>query len=68
MGATVFERLVCLKDWIDAENRMQYKELEASTSGVDTQESGAGTEADNESDDECDPEEESGLWYMKSNY
>jgi hypothetical protein len=52
-----FERLVCLKDWIDVENRMQYK-IEAATSSVETQESGIGTEMDNDSDDEND------LWYM----
>ena len=66
MGPTVFERLVCLKDWIDAEDRLQYKEVEATTSGFETQ--STETEANNESDDECDPREESGLWYMNPNY
>jgi hAT family C-terminal dimerisation region len=36
LGPTVFERLVCLKDWIDAENRMQYK-IEAATFSAETQ-------------------------------
>ena len=63
LGPKVFERLVCLKDWIDAENRDQYKEVDASLSGADTQ----GSEGP-PSDDECDPEEETGQWYMRSNY
>jgi hypothetical protein len=44
---------VYLKDWIDAENRMQYK-IEAATSGAKTQESVTGTEADNDLDDKGD--------------
>jgi hypothetical protein len=61
LGPKVFERLVCLKDWIDAENREQYKEIEASLSGAETQ----GSE-EPPSDDECEPEEETGQWYMRS--
>jgi hypothetical protein len=53
---------VCLKDWIDVENRMQYK-IEAATSSVETQESGIGTEMDNDSDDENELEDND-LWYM----
>ena len=40
LGAHVFERLVCMKDWIDAENRNQHQHQQASTSEVDTEESG----------------------------
>ena len=62
LGPVVFERLVCLKDWIDAENREQYNEIEPYSSGAETQESNASPA----SDDECEPEEESGIWYMRS--
>ena len=58
MGPTVFERLVCLKDWIDAENRDQFKEPEASLSGADTE--------GPLSDPDCEPEEETGQWYMRT--
>jgi len=39
LGPHVFERLVCLKDWIQAEERSQHVH-EASSSEVDTEESG----------------------------
>ncbi len=66
LGAHVFERLVCLKDWIDAENRTQHAMgLEASSSGVDTQESGTEGPEPNE---DSDGEQESDLWYMHNNY
>jgi hypothetical protein len=57
---------MCLKDWIDAENRMQYK-IEATTSGAKTQENGTDTEADNDSDDEGDLQVND-LWYMNSDF
>jgi hypothetical protein len=57
---------MCLKDWIDTENRMQYK-IEATTSGAKTQENGTDTEADNDSDDEGDLQVND-LWYMNSDF
>ena len=67
LGPTVFERLVCLKDWFDAETRMQHERMEDDTSGVDTQESATGAEMDDDSDGACDPQE-SELWYMNRTY
>ena len=63
LGPKVFERLVCLKDWIDAENRLQHQAIDPS-SGHDTQESA--TDAD-DSDGEPDSEA-ADLWYMHVNY
>ena len=62
LGPIVFERLVCLKDWIDAENRMQYK-IEAATSGTETQDTNTGTEADSDDDGDL---QDNDLWYMNS--
>ena len=62
LGAYVFERLVCLKDWIDAKNHKQHRDQQASSSGVDTEESG--TEANLDSDGA----EENEQWYMNPNY
>ena len=67
LGAKVFERLVCLKDWIDAETRMQHESIEATTSGIETQESGTGTEAEEDLNGACDPQE-SNLWYMNNDF
>jgi hAT family C-terminal dimerisation region len=39
LGAQVFEKLMCLKDWIDAEERNQYRDHPQS-SKVETEESG----------------------------
>jgi hAT family C-terminal dimerisation region len=39
LGAHIFERLVCLKDWIDAEERNQYRD-QPQSSEVETEESG----------------------------
>jgi hAT family C-terminal dimerisation region len=39
LGAHIFERLVCLKDWIDVEERNQYRD-QPQLSGVETEESG----------------------------
>ena len=63
LGAHVFERLVCLKDWIDAENGMQHEPLEATSSGVKTQESGTEPEPEEDSDSETESE----YWYMNEN-
>jgi hAT family C-terminal dimerisation region len=56
-GAKTFERLVCLKDWFDAEQRNQHAPVEQS-SGVFM------IEADGDSDGM--PEND--LWYMNSNF
>jgi hAT family C-terminal dimerisation region len=41
LGSKLFEQLVCNKDWIDAENRMQHDTtFEAATSAIETQENG----------------------------
>lgn len=66
LGAHVFERLVCLKDWIDAENRKQYQDQQASSSGVDTEESG--TEPRPEANSDSDGAEESEQWYMNADF
>lgn len=66
LGAHVFERLVCLKDWIDAEERMQHRPQQASSPEVDTEESG--TEAQHEANSDSDGAEESEQWYMNANF
>ena len=65
LGPHVFERLVCLKDWIQAEDRKQHM-IEASSSEADTEESG--TEARHEANSDSDGAEESEQWYMNPNY
>jgi hAT family C-terminal dimerisation region len=45
LGAKTFERLVCLKDWFDAEQRNQHAPVEQQSSGEFM------TEADGDSDD-----------------
>jgi hAT family C-terminal dimerisation region len=57
LGAKPFERLVCLKDWFDAEQRNQHATVEQSSGEFMT-------EADGDSDGM--PENE--LWYMNSNF
>ena len=59
LGAHVFERLVCLKDWIDAEERNQHAGAEEA-SGVETPPTG-------ELNEDSDGEQESDLWYMHHN-
>jgi hypothetical protein len=66
LGAKVFERLVCLKDWIDADDHLQGFGLlyqEENMDGVDNQESTDTTE--NNTDDEFDPHGDDELWYMR---
>lgn len=65
MGPSVFERLICLKDWFDAAERVQYNNAPTDDSGFETQ--SVGTEANDDSDIECDPREETGHWYMYPN-
>lgn len=67
LGPHVFERLVCLKDWINAEDRIQYDpNVNVSSSEADTEESGTGKRPENNSD--SDGAEESEQWYMNRNY
>jgi hypothetical protein len=65
LGAHVFERYVCLKDWIDVEERNQYRNQPQSF-GVETEESGTEPRPSDNSD--SDGAEESEQWYMNANY
>jgi hAT family C-terminal dimerisation region len=56
-GAKTFKRLVCLKDWFDAEQRNQHTLVEQSSGEFMT-------EADGDSDSMSENE----LWYMNSNF
>jgi hAT family C-terminal dimerisation region len=56
-GAKTFERLVCLKDWFDAEQRNQYAPVEQSSGEFMT-----------EADEDSDGMSENILWYMISNF
>ena len=56
LGPHVFERLVCLKYWIDADERMQHRD-EESSSAADTEESG--TELQSQANSDSDGAEES---------
>jgi hAT family C-terminal dimerisation region len=56
LGEKTFERLVCLKDWFDAEQRNQHAPIEQSSGEFMT-------EADEDSDGMLENE----LWYMNSN-
>ena len=66
LGAHVFERLVCLKDWIDAENRVQHGDPLLTSSEVEIEESGTEPRPGDNSD--SDGAEESEQWYMNANY
>jgi hAT family C-terminal dimerisation region len=57
LGAKTFERLVCLKDWFDAEQRNQHAPIEQSSGEFMTEADG---------DSHGMPENE--LWYMNSNF
>ena len=65
LGPHVFERLVCLKDWIQAEERMQHVP-EQTSSEADTEESR--TEARHKPNSDSDGAEESEQWYRDPNY
>jgi hypothetical protein len=72
LGANLFEKLVCLKDWIDAEERLQHDTtLESTTRAVPTQESGTNMiiSPDDVSDGACDIHvEDNDLWYLNDDY
>jgi hAT family C-terminal dimerisation region len=57
LGAKTFQRLVCLKDWFDAEQRNQHASLEQSSGEFMT-----------EADADSDGMPENDLWYMNSNF
>jgi hypothetical protein len=65
LGLHVFERLVWLKDWINAEDWAQHGDPPAISSGVETDESG--TERRPEGNSDSDGAEENELWYMNDN-
>jgi hAT family C-terminal dimerisation region len=58
LGVKTFERLVCLKDWFDVEQRNQHSPMEASSSDEFM------TDTDGDSDDIL----ENDLWYMNQNF
>ena len=69
LGAHVFERLVCLKDWIQAEERTQHLPQQQSSPEANTEESG--TEARHEAgqaNSDSDGAEESEEWYRNENF
>jgi hAT family C-terminal dimerisation region len=72
LDANLFEKLVCLKDWIDAEDRMQHDiTLEATTRAIPIQQSGTNMiiSPDDDSDDACDINvENNNLWYLNDDY
>lgn len=63
LGPHVFERLVCLKDWIDAEERTQHLPQQQSSPEANTEESGTG-----EANSDSDGAEESEQWYRNANF
>jgi hAT family C-terminal dimerisation region len=67
LDSKLFEQLVCNKDWIDAENRMQHDiTFEAATSTIKTHESDTDIPdipLEDDSDGTCDIQE-TDLWYM----
>jgi hypothetical protein len=69
LGAHVFERLVCLKDWIQAEERTQHLPQQQSSPEANTEESG--TEARHEAgqaNSDSDGAEESEQWYRNASF
>ena len=66
LGPHIFERLVCLKDWINVEERKQHVPEQASSFEVDTEDSG--TEAWHEVNSDSNGAEESEEWYRNENF
>jgi hAT family C-terminal dimerisation region len=68
LGSKLFEQLVCNKNWIDAENRMQHDTtFEAATSAMEAQESGTDIPLEDDSDGACDIQDND-LWYMHNDF
>jgi hAT family C-terminal dimerisation region len=57
LGAKTFERLICLKDWFDAEQHNQHAPVEQSSG-----------EFMIEADEDSDGMPENDLWYMNPNF
>jgi hypothetical protein len=72
LGVNIFEKFVCLKEWIDVEDRMQYDTtLEATTCTIPIQESDTNMiiSSYDDSDDACDINvKDSDLWYLNDDY
>jgi hAT family C-terminal dimerisation region len=72
LGANLFEKLVFLKDWIDAEEHMQHDTtLETTTRAIPTQKSDTNMiiSPDDDSDGACDINvEDNDLWYLNDDY
>jgi hypothetical protein len=68
LGAHVFERLVCLKDWIDAEERTQHLPQQQSSPEANTEESGTEVRHEGEANSDSDGAEESEQWYRNANF
>jgi hAT family C-terminal dimerisation region len=68
LGSKFFEQLVCNKDWIDVECRMQYDTtFEAVTSTIETQEIGTNIPLEDDFDDPYDIQDND-LWYMHNDF
>jgi hAT family C-terminal dimerisation region len=68
LGSKFFEQLVCNKNWIDAENRMQHDTtFEPATSAIEAQESGTDIPLEDDSDGACDIQDND-LWYMHNDF
>jgi hAT family C-terminal dimerisation region len=71
LGSKLFEQLVCNKDWIVAESRIQHDTtFEATTSVIETQESGTNIHDIPLEDDSDDPYDiqDNDLWYMHNDF
>jgi hAT family C-terminal dimerisation region len=72
LGASLFEKLVCLKDWIDDEDCMQHDAtLETKACAIPIQESNTKMiiSPDDDSNGTCDINvEDSDLWYLNDDY
>jgi hypothetical protein len=71
LGATRFEQLVCLKDWIDAEDRKQHDtNISGLTSPVATQESTTSSRPRSPDEDSDGPlyYEDEDLWYLSNEF
>jgi hAT family C-terminal dimerisation region len=70
LGSKLFEQLMCNKDWIDTESRMQHDTtFEATTSAIETQESDVNIldiPLEDDSDDPYDIQDD--LWYMHNDF
>jgi hAT family C-terminal dimerisation region len=71
LDSKLFEQILCNKDWIDAESRMQYDTIfEAATSAIETQRSSTNNPdipLEDDSDDPYDIQDDD-LWYMHNDF